>query len=316
MSATWDQSRSIIIGRNSQPVAGAMAYFYEANTTTPRTVYQDAGLSTPHAHPVVADAFGRWPRVFMNYGSFRERVITPAGIVLWDDAEITIEEPAVSGGGGGSGWTPDTGFAFWTPVEKTYSGFVRANGRSIGSPASGATERANTDVQALYTALWTYLPDTICAVSGGRGASASSDYSAAKSIRLPDLRGRTAIGNDSMGNSAAGIISATIFALGVSQNGAPGGSVTHTITVGEMPSHNHAGSNTATDGSHTHTYLAPVSEANTGGGIYNSAAAAGAAATTTGTGAHSHTVNVAAQGGGAAHNNVQPSVLGVWYIKL
>ena len=46
------------------------------------------------------------------------------------------------------------------------AGWVRCNGRSLGSPSSGATERANTDCQALFLHLWT--ADATLAVSGGR----------------------------------------------------------------------------------------------------------------------------------------------------
>lgn len=46
--------------------AGARAYFFETGTTTPQDTYQDAGLTTPHAHPVVADAAGVLPTIFLD----------------------------------------------------------------------------------------------------------------------------------------------------------------------------------------------------------------------------------------------------------
>jgi len=54
------------------------------------------------------------------------------------------------------------------------SGFVRANGRTIGSATSGATERANADAQALFEYLWN--TDANLAVSTGRGASSNADW--------------------------------------------------------------------------------------------------------------------------------------------
>lgn len=46
--------------------AGAKAYFFETNSTTPQDTYQDADLSTPHAHPVVADAAGVLPPIYLD----------------------------------------------------------------------------------------------------------------------------------------------------------------------------------------------------------------------------------------------------------
>ena len=81
-------------------------------------------------------------------------------------------------------------------------GFVRANGRTIGSSTSGANERANSDTQALFTFLWNGDPNLV--VSTGRGVSAAADWSANKTITLPDWRGRALVALDDMGNTAAG----------------------------------------------------------------------------------------------------------------
>ena len=52
-------------------------------------------------------------------------------------------------------------------------------------------------------------------------------------FNIPDLRGRVIIGPDNMGGSNAGVVQ-NLNDIGVS-----GGSETHTLTVEEMPSHNH-----------------------------------------------------------------------------
>lgn len=49
---------------NGDPVAGARAYFYEVNTTTPLTVYANQAGTTPHLSPVYADADGVFPAVY------------------------------------------------------------------------------------------------------------------------------------------------------------------------------------------------------------------------------------------------------------
>lgn len=74
------------------------------------------------------------------------------------------------------------------------SGWLSANGDTIGSASSNATN-ASADYSALFTVLWdnwsnTDLPilDSAGAAST-RGASASADFAANKRLPLPDLRG-------------------------------------------------------------------------------------------------------------------------------
>jgi hypothetical protein len=74
------------------------------------------------------------------------------------------------------------------------SGWVKANGQTIGSAASGATGRANADTAALYAVLWADFSNTLLPIqdSAGaastRGASAAADFAANKRLPLPDLR--------------------------------------------------------------------------------------------------------------------------------
>jgi hypothetical protein len=74
------------------------------------------------------------------------------------------------------------------------TGWLAANGNTIGSAASNATN-ASADYSALFTVLWdnwtnTDLPilDSAGAAST-RGANAAADFAANKRLPLPDLRG-------------------------------------------------------------------------------------------------------------------------------
>jgi len=75
------------------------------------------------------------------------------------------------------------------------AGWVEGNGGTIGSAASGASERANADVFDLYEQIWdgTDAADLAIFDSGGtpttKGASAAADFAADKSLSVPDLRG-------------------------------------------------------------------------------------------------------------------------------
>lgn len=67
---------------NGVPLAGALLYFYTAGTTTPITVYQDSGLITPHAFPVVADASGIFPIIYVNSTTYKTVLKTALGVTV------------------------------------------------------------------------------------------------------------------------------------------------------------------------------------------------------------------------------------------
>lgn len=67
---------------NGNPVPGAKATFYNSGTTTLQTVYTDAALSVPHPSPVVADAYGVMPPVFMAGAQAKAVVTYSSGAAL------------------------------------------------------------------------------------------------------------------------------------------------------------------------------------------------------------------------------------------
>lgn len=162
------------------------------------------------------------------------------------------------------------------------TGFVLASGRTIGNAASSATERANADTSALFVLLWSSMTNTEAAVSGGRGASAAADFAANKTIALPDLRGRTSVGKDDMGGTAANRITSGGSGIVGTTLGGAGGAETHSLTVNQNAPHTHGVNGAIQDD---------------GGASYNiSGGGRGSAVYATGS-----------SGTGAAHNNTQPS---------
>lgn len=332
------------IGR---PIAGAKVYYYAAGTTTPLTVFTTAGLSIPHARPVLASAGGRVPPVYVGETFYKARILDAFGTLVEEIDGIQGGVPAPTNPD-----TPGTGTVVPTgSIRPSFNidpetDWVRANGRTIGSPLSGALELAEDAAKPLFLRLWTVLPDSIATVSGGRGVSANADWDANKTITLPSLRGRGLRGRDGMGNgSLAGVITTNTF-TSVDQLGGTGGTELITLTPTQMPQHNHTASSGAAGG-HAHT------AASSGGGYHDHTyqdnqtpntsvilVDSGAPVTvvippqiqTTGTTVgngnhthtiavdpvanHAHTVAVDNAGGGGAHNNMPPDMLITFYIKL
>lgn len=320
MAILWDGSAAPFIDPTGAPYAGAKAYFFDAGTTTPQIVYTDAALSIPHDHPVVADSSGWFPAVFLTAETtHRLRILDADDVTLRDIDNISVPTtvaPTPPEGDTAAEFLFQTGDIKMAWRSAAPDGYVRLNGRTIGSATSGATERANADCEDLFVFLWEQ--DANLSVSGGRGATSAGDWAAAKTIALPDWRGRAPVGLDGMGNTVAGRITDALTDGGDADAlGETAGEATHVLVEGELAPHTHVA--TVTDPGHTHTPNAgarvlatPVASttfASLGGGLTETTLALEDAET-------GITVANSSTGSGTAHNNLQPSVLVPFFIKL
>lgn len=193
------------------------------------------------------------------------------------------------------------------------TGWVLADGKTIGGPASLGTARANDDTVDLFTVLWDSCSDAVCPVSGGRGASAAADFAASKTITLPDLRGRAFFGLDNMGGSSASRLGSV---LGGTTNGESGGSETVTLTAAQLAAHSHSGTTDA-DGAHAHDVNYTAQNLQAGGSGATNIEGTGLTQATTTAPDHTHTFTTDTDGGsGQAHSNMPPAFVGSWLIKL
>lgn len=213
MTISWPFSRQQVFDASGRPYISPRAFFFEPSSTDALTVYADALLSAPLPQPVVADGFGRFPRVYMRPGVYREEMHAPDGSLLWNDDAVgePVSESTIDPS------TPidanrllSTGDTMWRMDAAIRPGWVRMNERTIGNLSSGATELADATASAAFVYLWQNFGDAIAPVIGGRGISAASDFAAGKQIVVPSMRGIVAAGLDDMGSTPANMIQVSV----------------------------------------------------------------------------------------------------------
>ena len=316
-AGTISLSGAIQLDTQGQPMNGCLLYTFQSGTSTPQSAYQDTSLTIAHPNPMSCDAAGRLPFFYLADGAIKIRLTNSAGVDQLTADGLLVIGPS-SGGGGGSPVDATTVLATGD-IKVRYStgsltGFVRMNGRTIGSATSGATERANADAQTLFEHLWNV--DGSLAVSGGRGGSANADWLANKTIALPDARGRALHALDDMGNSAAGRLTATYWGGNGIILGQSGGSESRTLLTANLPPYTPAGSVGITDPGHTHDMVMDTVNAfagSTGPGVREQGSSPTNSATT---GITANFTGTAQGGTSTPFAIVPPSLLVTVYIKL
>lgn len=113
---------------NGDPINGALMNVYLVGTTTPAPVYSDNSGSTPLPNPVVSDADGLFPPVYLDGGLFRIRLTDATG----DEILYDVDGISATGGGGGVGGASDKAAA----AEGSYAAGVMAV-QTLGYYSSG-----------------------------------------------------------------------------------------------------------------------------------------------------------------------------------
>lgn len=250
---------------------------------------------------------------------------TPAGVALtrkvatavWDGTKFTAIDVLVgpqSGTGRHAARHATTGDDPITPASLGLTPSIFAAGDMKFSavpaaPTGWAIADGSSQLRAdpVYAALFTAIGTTYGTVDGTH-------------FNLPDMRGRVPVGVD----GAAGRLSAN-DALGQSA-----GEETHLLTGPESGTNTNGSGTAASAGGHVHTHK---NGATAGDGAFfgpsgfaqgfndpGFAAYTGGPAWGQGTmdtaGAHTHTVDLDPRSADTAHNNMQPYLIGSWFIKL
>lgn len=200
-------------------------------------------------------------------------------------------------------------------------GFVAMNALSIGNAASNAGY-ASADAVFLFVFNWLSFPNSQCVLlnSAGvpiaRGATPWADFAANNQLTLPNGKGITFVGADTMGGSASTFLSgAPIISGNATTPGSVIGETLHQLITAELAAHTHA--STLSDPTHSHLVSGAFQNTPVGGGsnaqplISTGTLGDSTNAVTTGI-----TLNNVSAGSGTAHNTVQRSMIVYWGQKL
>lgn len=159
-----------ILDVNGDPVAGADVYFYDAGTTDLRDIFSDAALTIQHPNPLITDAAGDLPLVYIdpNGGSYKMRVVYDAVDVSYDDLAPGVSVP-VSIAQGGTGATTE--------------GDARAN---LGNVPSGLDFTALSDDVADLQ-VFAGSPMAQPATDLPPGATITPDYSNSNNVQVIEI---------------------------------------------------------------------------------------------------------------------------------
>src|SRR6185369_683778 len=83
---------------NGLPLSGCLLYVYDAGTSTPADTFQDFGLTASLVlpFPIEADSSGMIPQFWVADGSYRARLTTSGGELIFDTDGIQAIGPSVT----------------------------------------------------------------------------------------------------------------------------------------------------------------------------------------------------------------------------
>jgi microcystin-dependent protein len=201
------------------PYVGAQAFFFATGTSTTQLTYADVALTIPNPQPVLTNAAGFFPNIFMVPApAYRVRVEDPTGAVIFDCDPVGAASGLVPGSVPIGSIMP---FGGTTPP----SGWLFCDGSAVS--------------RSVFAPLFAVLGTTFGAGDG------------ATTFNLPDLRGRVVGGQDNMGGVAANRLTSGGSGVPGSTLGGVGGSEL-------LASHNHAvtdPTHTHTDSGHAHAMV-------------------------------------------------------------
>lgn len=169
MAVLFDSGIYSVVSSTGAPLPGALLYWYATGTTTPLATYSDEALSTPNTNPVVADANGRFPAIWLQSAEYKMILKTSDGVTVRTrdpiDGTNPLDALVPAAGAGKVGFSQSATYAAGT-LGKHDQNFVCVTDAPYNAVADGAwsgTVASGTDNYAAFVAA-----DAHCAATGKR----------------------------------------------------------------------------------------------------------------------------------------------------
>lgn len=194
------------------------------------------------------------------------------------------------------------------------TGLADTSKMAVGMPVSGTGIPGNTTtILSIDSAAQITL--SVNATSTGTATIIVAPHGVgdgSTTFSVPDYRGRVLATRDNLGGVTASRITSAGSGVSGVRLGASGGAETVTLSVAQIPSHDHGGATGGRNLTHTHTYTTVSAFAQvvtSPGSTTRSDVWAGTATATSSTESTDHSHTIAAQGGGGSHNNLGPTAI-------
>lgn len=152
------------VDATGRPYAGLKAYFYQAGTLIPQSVFQESSLTTLHANPVEADDAGRLPPIWLNPSAdadYRVQLKTRFDTLLENGDIDNLPRNPITAAQIGVVFYPRTATelaASITPTDYTYRpGHVKRYGSTLDSATLQTALTANAGNAAYLAAGETHV---------------------------------------------------------------------------------------------------------------------------------------------------------------
>lgn len=166
--------RQRVLSSSIQAVAGAKLYAQQAGTSNPIVVYLDSGLTVPAPNPVVADAYGLLPALYVSpsSSSYKLRLTTSDGQELWTEDNIPATEPTQ---------TVQDSATFRLIASSQIFTF---DGEDSADPVSQTINFGLVRQNITETAVWSTTPSVTLGGSGDNRTLSVADFGANDSVTV------------------------------------------------------------------------------------------------------------------------------------
>lgn len=270
-------AKTTFLDQNGKPLTSGTVDFYIPGTTTRKATWQDAAETNLNTNPVILDAAGR--AIILGSGSYRQVVKDRSGNIIWD--QITASggsggtTPTLVGDGlavgstySWAGMVPPPNYVFSYGQEISRSTYVVAfaaltSTQSIfctsGSPIiTGLSDTTNfyigtpVELSCVAAGFSNIISKTSTTITLVANANVTTNTNAVifpwgrgngtTTFNVPDFRGFVPAGNNNMGGTASSNLTTTYFGSADPNSiGAPGGSQSKTLLLGNLPAYTPAG---------------------------------------------------------------------------